>query len=159
MRLRRSSFEPSIAIASILVPPRSTPIRMKLQYVRALSSLLAALLHSLSKKRIEIQWVGHCERDVAVCIARPLGLRAIARQLDPVAVEVCQIDRLADAVIRDALNPDACIDHAMHRAGKISSRRVEDGEMVKAGVVRRRGSAAPALPRVETNMMMVPTGR
>src|SRR5687767_2034296 len=111
MRRRKSSVEPSTAIASILVPPRSMPIRMELKHAlcsllsalcSALRSLLSALLRRLPKESIEVQRVCHRERDVALGVARPLRLGTIARQLDAVAIEVCQVDRLADAVIGDA---------------------------------------------------------
>src|SRR5688572_26004226 len=164
MRRRKSSVEPSTAIASILVPPRSMPIRMELKHalcslLSARRSLLSALLRRLPKESIEVQRVCHRERDVALGVARPLRLGTIARQLDAVAIEVCQVDRLADAVIGDALDPHARIDDAMNRAREISPCGIEDGEMVEARVMRGSGSAASALPCVQADVMMVPTGR
>src|SRR4051812_21076029 len=62
------------------------------------------------------------ERDAdhrdAVTVSRPLLARPVAVELDAVAVEVAQVDRLADAVIARALDRHAGLEHAAQRHGE-----------------------------------------
>ena len=83
------------------------------------------------------------QHDIAGSVARPLRFRAIARELDAVAVGIAEVDRLAHAVVGDALKRDAGVEDAADGVCEIAARRIADGEMVKTGVVwRRRGCRA-----------------
>ena len=71
----------------------------------------------LYEQRVEIE--GPCEhRDAAVRRARPLLLRTVAVELDAVPVGVSEVERLADAVVGDAVEGDAGVDDPLHCLGK-----------------------------------------
>src|SRR5882672_908812 len=85
----------------------------------------------LRENPIEIERVGaHLEPPVH---HRPLGARPIAIDLDAVAVRIGEIQRLADAVIRNTLQHAVGLDHPAQRAPAIAARRHENREVIEAG--------------------------
>jgi hypothetical protein len=66
--------------------------------------------------------------------------------------------RLADAVIRGAVERDARCDQLPQRVGERSSIRVADGDVVQAGVAGRRRRAIERLPGVQPDVVVVAAG-
>jgi len=64
---------------------------------------------------------------------RPLVLRAVDVQFQPVAVRVGQVERLADAVIGRAIEPDLRRLQPPQGVGEGRAGRVADGDVVEAG--------------------------
>src|SRR5713101_5561691 len=99
----------------------------------------------------------HGER--AVRRARPKLLRPVAIELDPVLVGVAQVERLAHAVVRGAVERNAGLDQAAERIRERGARRIEDREMIEPGGSGWRRRSAQTLPGVERDVMMIAAGR
>ena len=67
-----------------------------------------------------------------VAHARPLLPGAIAVDLDPVAVRIGQVERLADQVIGRAIERPTDLDEARQREGEVRPGGHEDGQVVEA---------------------------
>ena len=96
---------------------------------------------------------------LAVGRARPLLARAVAVELDAVAVGVAQVDRLADAVVARAVERDARVEHAAERvrerpAVRVADRRRGRGPWCSAAAASRR-----RLPRVQPDVVVVAARR
>src|SRR5215216_886920 len=74
-------------------------------------------------------------------LALPLGAWAVAIDLDAVPVGVAQVDRLADQVVRHALERDLRVCRICEPTGEVVARREEKREMEEARVARCRRRA------------------
>src|SRR5207247_3349252 len=85
-----------------------------------------------------------CHLEPAVGVA-PLGARAVAVDLDPVALGIVQVERLAYEVIGGAGETPARTGHTPQRASQLEAARDEDREVVEAGArLRPRGRTGVA---------------
>src|SRR5918996_1570547 len=78
---------------------------------------LFAFLPGLVQQRAEVERPRE-HPDRAVGCRRPLVPRPVAVQLDAVAVRVAEVDRLADAVVRGALERDSRVEHVADGLGE-----------------------------------------
>ena len=99
-------------------------------------------------------------------VVAPLVARAVAVELDPVAVGVGQVQRLADQVVGGAVQRPARLRQSRQREREVKPRGEEDREVVEAGgaaVQRGRGrcrrAARPARARPATPSASVPSSR
>src|SRR5262245_30808260 len=92
------------------------------------------LAAELIENAVEVERQGvHLEDAVAY---RPLLTRAVAIELDSVALRVAQIERLADQVVGGPAQPPARFGDALQRTGEVRAARNEDGEVEEpAGAV------------------------
>ena len=97
-------------------------------------------------------------RELAVGGPRPLLLRPIPIQLDAVLVGIAQVQRLADAVVRRAVERNARLQHSAKRVGELRARRIEDRRVIEAGGARRRRRAAKTLPGVQPDVVVIAAG-
>ena len=97
---------------------------------------------------------------LAVGLVRPLLLGPVPVELDPVAVGVGEVDRLADAVVGGAADRDPRLDQALQRVGERLAAS-DSGSRSGRGPVRagRRRRAALAVPGVEPDVVVVAAGR
>ena len=93
------------------------------------------------QQAVRVQRVGnHLQLAVA---HRPLRARPVAVDFDAVAIRIAQIDRLANAVVRPALQRPARLNHMPQPARQFNAIRHQHGEMVKpCGVLRLRRRTA-----------------
>src|SRR5262249_58799219 len=80
-------------------------------------------------------------------------------ELDTVVVVVAQIKGFADPMITGALELDARGLDAAQGIREQRARRIADGQMVKPGRMPRRRSRPGALPRVESDVVVIAAGR
>ena len=73
------------------------------------------------QQRFQVQRLRHRHQDGPVGASRPLGLGAVTVELDAVAIQVAEIYRLADPVIRHALQRNARVHHAPHHVREIAA--------------------------------------
>ncbi len=78
--------------------------------------------------------------DLAVGLVVPLGARAVAVDLDPVALGVAEVERLADEVVGGAFERVAGGRQAAQGERQVGARRQQDREVEEAG-----GAARPLL--------------
>src|SRR5262249_46178978 len=90
---------------------------------------------------------------------RPLLAGAIPVQFDTIAVRVPQIERLADAVVAGSFERYACFGQPAQRIRELRTVRIQDRKMIKTCAPRRRRLAVETLPGVQTDVMVVATGR
>jgi hypothetical protein len=74
----------------------------------------------------------------AVRVARPLLSRAVAIQLDAVPVRIVEVQSLADAMVRGAVERNARVDEPLQRIRERLPVGVADGGVVEARVAGRR---------------------
>src|ERR687897_746396 len=105
----------------------------------------------LREQRVQVER-GTEHGDGAVAGARPLLLRPVAVELDPVPVRVGEIDRLTDAVVRGAAEGMAGREEAAESVGERGRVGVANRDVEEAGVPGGRRRAAAALPRVQADV-------
>jgi len=79
----------------------------------------------------------------------PVGLRAIAVELDAVLIGVSEVEGFADPVIGGAVQAYAGRDQPVQRIGERRARRETNGDVVEARRPGRRRRPAFRLPRVQ----------
>jgi hypothetical protein len=95
----------------------------------------------------------------AVGIARPFLRPSIPIKFDAVLVRIAQVQGLADAVIAGAIEENVCAPHPVQRIGKRGACWIEDrGGGIARSFPAPWRRAAPALPRVQSDVVMIPTG-
>ena len=92
-------------------------------------------------------------------VARPVGFRPVAVQLDPVAVRITQIDRLAHAVVRGAVDFVSGLHQTFEHGGKCRTVGIEDRSVKKPGMAGRGWRAALRLPGVQPDMVVIAASR
>src|SRR5262249_39233632 len=108
-------------------------IRYSLFAIRySLFSLLRLLQQS-----IKIEPARH-HHELAIGPPRPFPLRSVAIELDPVAIRVVEIERLAHPMIACTGKRDLGLDQAPQGIREIGARRVEHREMVESRRAGRR---------------------
>jgi len=80
---------------------------------------------------------------------RPLGARPVTVDLDAVAVGVGQVDGLADAMVRPALQRPAGFQHMPQPAGQVRPAGQQQGEVVEASGAGRLGPRAGQLHQMQ----------
>ena len=73
---------------------------------------------------------GHLQLAVGVA---PLLARAVAVELDAVAVGIGQVQRLADEVVGDPVQRPAGLGQPGQRMGEVQPRRIQDRQVIEAG--------------------------
>src|SRR6185503_13227562 len=112
---------------------------------------------AFAQQRLQIQPPReHCELTVGG--ARPLRLRPVPVQLDAVLVGIAKVERLADAMVRGAVERNAGLQHSSKRVGELRSRRIENRRVIETGGARRRRRAAKTLPRVQPDVVVIAAG-
>src|SRR5438093_3259926 len=111
------------------------------------------------QQRVQIERSGHRDVQGTVSAARPLIEWAIAGELHAVSVGVGEIDRFADAVIGDAVEPDAGFTQTFDSRCKAAAIGIADRQMVQARVPLSRRRAAAAEPCVQRDVMVIVAGR
>jgi len=111
----------------------------------------------ISKQAIEVEWP-RIHGETSVRHPRPLLRRSIPIELDAILVGIPQIQGLADAVIRRAVQHDTRGGDAAKSVGKLGPGRIEDREMVQARASGRRRRAPTTLPGVQPDMVMITAG-
>src|SRR5919112_1527354 len=84
---------------------------------------------------------------------------AIPGQLDPIAIRIVQVDCLVGAVVGRPIDAPTVVEQALGRSGQIPPLGVVDGEVIES---RRPGwwrRSALALPGIEPDVVVIPTGR
>src|SRR5439155_1644822 len=95
-------------------------------------------LLALAQQAVEVDGcVPH--RDLAVRVAWPLVLRPVAVELDAVVVGVAEVERLADAVVGRAVEPDPGVAEAAEGVTEGGAGRISDRDVVEPGGARWRG--------------------
>jgi hypothetical protein len=64
--------------------------------------------------------------------------RAIPIQLDAIVIGIPKIERLADPVVRGAVERDARLQDPAERIGQLRALRVQDGEVIQPRAAWRR---------------------
>ena len=119
---------------------------------------VGVLAAELAEHAVEVERQGvHLQDAVA---DRPLLPRAVAVELDAVALGIAQVERLADQVIGGAAQAPAGLGDALQGAGEIGAARHEDRQVKEAaraaGAGRRvrvadqlddRRAGSPSVPR------------
>src|SRR5262245_24907122 len=101
---------------------------------------------------LQIEWIrAHAQ---VVANEWPLDARSIAIDLDAVAVRIGEVDRLADAVVRGALQDRAGLHEPAYRLPQIGARWRQYREMVKAG----RASCSGRVPTLTQNKQIRAAG-
>src|SRR5207253_8860756 len=95
---------------------------------------------------------------LAVIGAGPFLAWPVAIELDTDAVRVVEVEGLADTVVGSAAEWPARVDQAPIGVGERTPAGVEDGVVIETGRARRRRRAAPALPGVEPDVVVVTAG-
>jgi len=116
---------------------------------------VAAASAELGQERAQVELAERHPDALAVGRLGPLLARAVAVELDAVAVRVVEVDRLAHAVIARALDRDAGVGQAPQRDGERPPVGVADRDVVQAGRPARRGRPALRFPRVEPDVVVV----
>src|SRR5665213_2229058 len=98
----------------------------------------------------------HCQ--AAVRRTRPLVLRLVPIQLNPVAVGVAQVNRLTYPVVRGSVERDGRRQQSPQRVSQQSAARIENRHMKKARRARRRRRTTTAFPGVQSDVVMIATG-
>src|SRR5918995_3042097 len=109
------------------------------------------------EERAEVDGLG-LEHGPAVGV-EPVGPRAVEVELDAVAVGIGQVDGDRAAVVAGAVDREAVIEQALDGAAQLVPVRVEEGDVVEAGVARRGRRRSGALPRVDRDVVVVVAGR
>src|SRR5204863_8507052 len=112
---------------SIFVPPRSMPIRMGFWLLgscswfsfRRTQNRRTKNLLCFAEQRVEVQRVRHVHRNLSISRPRPFSLGPIAGELDTIAVDIGEIDRLAHPVVCNSLNRNPCLHHSPDSGGQI----------------------------------------
>ncbi len=81
--------------------------------------------------------VAICE--LAAVVVRPLGAVAIAVDLDPVAVGIAEVERLAHQVVGGAVKLPAALGQAHERHRQVTAGRHQDREVEEPGLARVAG--------------------
>src|SRR5215213_7307796 len=84
---------------------------------------------------------------------------AVPGQLDAVAVRIVQVDRLVGAVVGRAIDPPPVVEQALEGSGQVPPLGVVDGEVIEPGRPRRWRGSTLALPGIEPDVVVIPTGR
>ena len=92
-----------------------------------------------------------------VFIPRPVAPRTIPIQFDAVLIWVVEIQRFTDAMIRGAVECNPSLLQSVESVCQCGAIRIQNGDVVQSRGTGRRGPTARALPRVEPNVMVVPT--
>ena len=111
-------------------------------------------LRALGQQRIEIE-LAREHREFARGTAGPFLARAIAIKLDAVLVRIMQVERLAHTMVSRAIEPDS---RAIQPAQCITQRgsiRIAKRHVKKPGRALSRRRTALALPRIQTDVMMI----
>lgn len=87
------------------------------------------------------------------CLEGPVPI-----ELDAVAVRIAQIESLAYAMVRGALERNGKVEQPLERLGQGRAGRVAKGDVVESGGARRRRRAALRLPGVQADVMVIPAG-
>jgi len=106
---------------------------------------------------VEVEREGH-HREVAPGVLRPLRRVAVPVELNPVAIRVVEIERLAHPVIGGAAERHPVADEAAKSVGQLLAPGVEDRDVVEPGRAGGGPVAAAALPGVEPDVMVVAPG-
>lgn len=95
----------------------------------------------------------------AVRGAGPGLLGFVPIKLNAVLIRIAEIKSFADSVIRCPIERNTCPDQSLQGISKLGSGGIENGEMEKS---RRSGGGrmtSLALPRIESDVMMIPACR
>ena len=98
------------------------------------------------------------EGDVALLVARPLGLRAVPVELEVVAVGVGDVDRLVRPVVGELAQRPVDRLQPPDRVGEVGPRRIQDRDVVQPGDAVGLRIAARRLPRVEREVVVIAAG-
>jgi hypothetical protein len=88
-----------------------------------------------------------------------LILRPIPVQVHTVAIRVAKIEGLAYSVIGGAVKRHAGIQQSLQRTCQLPASRVQNREMIQAGVSGRRSGTTAALPGIQSDVMVIATRR
>ena len=115
-------------------------------------------LPSSNQQRTQIQRPRE-HRQSAVRIHGPLLLRSIPAEFDAVLIRIAQIQRLADSVVRRAVEGDAGGLKTSQGIAQILALRIEDGCVQEAGGARGGWAAVEAFPGIQADVMMIAARR
>ena len=93
--------------------------------------------------------------ELSILCMGPLFLGPIPVKLDAVAVRITQVNRLADPLVRRPFERDASAQNPSQGICELGPRRIKDGEMIQPCRAGRRRRASLALPRVQSDVVMV----
>src|SRR6266508_1765306 len=111
------------------------------------------------EQRVQVERLADHGDALAVERQRPLLPWTVAVELEPVAVGIVEVDRLADAVIGGAGDGNLRLDEPFQRIRQRSAGRIAHGHVVEAGRPGWRRGAALRLPGVEPDVMVIVAGR
>src|SRR5687767_12156907 len=120
--------------------------------MRDLRRARCAICLRLAQQILQVERLGD-HRERAIRIHRPLLARTVPVQLNPVAIGVGEIDRLADAMIARALKRNLRRDEATQPIGQRRAGRIENRDVIEPGGALWRGWGAFAVPRVQPDVM------
>src|SRR5207237_6388556 len=101
----------------------------------------------LLQQPLQIQWLRK-HRQLSLSRARPLLSRAVPIKFHSVSIRIAQIQSLTDAMIGSAFQWNPCFDELAQSVGKLGSRRIKNGQMIKPCSARGWRFAALTFPRV-----------
>src|SRR5690349_7275156 len=113
----------------------------------------------LGDEGAEIEGTAARENNIALGVARPLAGVAVPGQLDAVEVGIMQVDRHVGSVVVEAVDAPAAVEQALHGVAKVASSRIVNGEVIETSGATRGRRAIPALPGIETQVVVVAAGR
>jgi len=112
----------------------------------------------LAEEIVEVQRCSDHRDLLAARGTRPLLAGAVAVELDPVAIGVIHIDRLADAVVGCAAERDARLREPPQRIGERAPVGVADRDVKEAGAPHRGRRCSFRVPGIEADVVVVTTG-
>lgn len=86
----------------------------------------------------------------------PGRLGFVPIKLNAVLIRIAEIKSFADSVIRCPLEGNACPDQSLQGIGKFGPGGIKDGEMKEPRSPGGGGMTSLALPRIESDVMMIP---
>lgn len=107
-----------------------------------------------AEERIEVKEAG-VHGELAGGVAGPLLGCAVTIQLDAVAVGIAKVERFAHAVVGRALELKASGPDASEGVGERGAGGVEDGDVEESRRARRGWLAAPALPGIQADVVVI----
>lgn len=135
-------------------PPRARDPRSTHQ-----SPAASNLSIELGEQVAKVEWLADHREPLAAGKTWPLLARAIAIELEAIAVGIVEVESLADAVVRGTAEHDAGVGETPQRIGERTAVWIANRNVKETCAARRWGWCVLRVPSVEADVMVVATSR